>query len=281
MAENKVGKIPDFTPSDGSQEEPVEVKQDLGKGEPESEEKETPAVTGESQPPAESEESEQKPAEEAEAPLSGDTGVPEEVLNKAVAKATEGLRNRIVELHRELAEAKGTDRKVIQGKIDKVQDKIDDLKDVAPEDLNLIDRVLRAKGYMTKEDSSKMHYEAVKNEEVNKFLDQYPEYKPENDPSDANWLSLKRHISSWYRMPDDPRLVGELLRKAHREVTKAPSDRGIEVKKQQVKVASSGSSGTQRSSPKPTNPRLSGLLRTHMQGWSEEEISRMEKKLPE
>ena len=56
----------------------------------------------------------------------------------------------------------------------------------------------------------------------------------------------------------------------------------MDLKKQQVKIASSGSFGsTQRSSSKPVNPRLSGLLRSHMQGWSEDEIKKLEQKLPE
>ena len=277
MTDNKIGQIPDFTPDEGvAGESQEEVKQGLGNGEPESVERETPT-----EPPAESEESEQKPAEE----VSSDDNtrdVPEEVLNKAVAKATEGLRNEVVKLKRELASARGTDRTAIQGKIEKVQDKIEELKDIAPEDINLIDRILRAKGYITKEDSSKMYYDTVKKEEVNRFLDKFPEYKPENDPDDVNWSALQNQVSSWYRMPDDPRQVGELLLKAHRDIAKAPSDRGaIEIKKQQVKIASSGSASTQRSSPKPANPRLSSLLRTHMHGWSDEEIRQMEQKLPE
>ena len=279
MPENKIGQIPDFTPDDGGQEESQEeVKQDLGNGEPESLKKETST-----EPPAESEESEQKPADRVKAPLDDNTSViPEEVLNKAVTKATEGLRNEVVKLKRELATARGADRTTIQSKIEKTQEAIEDLKDVHPDDVNLIERVLRSKGYIKKEDSEKMYYETVKKEEINKFLDKFPEYKPENDPDDVNWNTLKTQLESWYRMPSDPRLVSEVLLKAHRDIAKAPSDRVVvEAKKQQVKVASSGSSGIQRSSPQPNNPRLSSLLRTHMHGWSEEEIKNLEKKLPE
>ena len=155
------------------------------------------------------------------------------------------------------------------------------MKDIAPEDVGLIDRVLRSKGYITKAESSQMHYDAVKTEEINKFLDKFPEYKPENDPNDLNWGALQRQVQSWYRMPGDPKLVGELLTKAHRDIVK-PIDRGTNaVKQQQIKVASSGSSGAQRSSPKPANSRLSDLMRSHMSGWSEDEISKLEKKLPE
>jgi len=274
MSENKVGSVPDFT----ADETVVEGTEEVKPVEETVEETETPAEL-----PSESEKPEQKPAEEAKAPLRDDTeSIPDEILGKAVARATEGLRHEIVALKKDLATAKGADRMFIQGKIETAQDKIDELKDVAPEDVSLIDRVLRAKGYITKEESSKMHYDAVKNEEITKFLDKFPEYKPENDPSDLNWSALQKQVQSWYRMPGDPRLVGELLLKAHKDIVKTPSDRGtVEVKKQQVKVASSGSAGTQRSSPKPSNPRLTELMRSHMQGWSEEEINKLEKKLPE
>lgn len=268
--DNKIGSIPDFT-DEGVQREVKQVVDETT-----IEEKETPADL-----PSESEESEQKPVEEAEAPLNDDTEIPKETLDKAVARATEGLRREISKLKVELATATGADRKVIQGKIDLVQEKVDDLKDVAPEDIGLIDRVLRAKGYLTKEESNKMHYDTVKNEKINEFLTEFPEYKPENDPNDHNWNALQKQIQDWYRMPNDPKVIKDLLLKAHRDIAKPLSDRSvIEVKKQQLKVASSGSSGTQRSSPKP-NSRLSSLLRTHMSGWSDEEISKLEKNLPE
>ena len=268
MTENKIGQIPDFTPDVETETEEVkETELDVEPGE-----KETPA-----EPPAESEQSEQKPALDNKGDDTGD-------VSKAVARATEGLRKEISTLRRELAEAKGADRKVIQSKIDKVQEKVDELADVAPEDVSLIDRVLRAKGYMTKEESSKMHYDAVKNEEVTKFLDKFPEYKPENDPNDVNWAALQRQIQSWYRMPDDPRAVGELLLKAHRDITKTSSDRGtVEAKKQQVKIASSGSSGAQRSPSNNTKATLTSAQKEHLRsgGWSDEEIKKIEQNLPE
>ena len=268
--DNKIGSVPDFATDETVVEGTEEVKQT------QVEEKETPAEL-----PAESSEEEQKPVEEAKAPLNDDTEIPEEILNKAVARATEGMRHEIVKLKGELATARGADRKTIQGKIDIIQEKVDDLKDVAPDDVSLIDRVLRAKGYITKEESSKMHYDAVKNEQISSFLNEFPEYKPENDPNDLNWNRLQGQIQSWYRMPNDPKLVKDLLLKAHKDIAIPLSDRSVEVKKQQIKVASSGASGAQRSSPKPANSRLSDLMRTHMSGWSEEEISKLEKKLPE
>lgn len=266
--ENKIGQIPDFTSDEGVQEEPIEEVKESAT-EVVEEEKVTPAEL-----PAESVKTETKPALEE----SGDTG--------NLTRQIQGLQVEREKLLREVQELRGSRRELKQQEISKVDVKIqqttDELKDLNPDDVNLIDRVLRSKGYMTKEESSRMYYDAVKNEEVTKFLDKFPEYKPENDSNDLNWSALQRQIGSWYRMPDDPRAIGELLLKAHRDIAKVPSDRStVEVKKQQVKVASSGSSGVQRSSPKPVNSRLSDLMRTHMQGWSEEEISKLESKLPE
>lgn len=268
--DNKIGQIPEFT-TDETVEGEKEVKE-VAPEEVAIEEKVTPAEP----PAAETETSEQKPVEEAVAPSNDDT---------KELKQIQGLQDERERLLKEIQALRGSRRELKKEELvvvdKKIQQVSDELKDVSPEDVNLIDRVLRSKGYITKEDASRMSYEAVKNEEVTKFLDKFPEYKPENDTNDLNWSALERQIKTWYRMPDDPRQVGELLLKAHQDIAKAPSDRGIEAKKQQLKIASSGSSGAQRPSPKPANPRLSDLMRTHMQGWSDEEISQLEKNLPE
>ena len=279
MAENKVGSIPDFTPDEGVQGEPIEeVKEGVtSDGTPEEKEKTPDGVQTPAEPPAESSEEEQKPAPTQVESV--DTGI--------LTKQITGLQEEREKLLTEIQALRGSRRELKQQEVARVDQKIqqatDELKDLNPDDVNLISRIMRAKGYMTKEESSQMFYDAVKNEEINKFLDKFPEYKPENDANDLNWSALERQIKTWYRMPNDPRAVGELLLKAHRDIVKVPSDRGtVEVKKQQMKVASSGSSGVQRSSPqKSVNPHLSSLLRTHMHGWSEEEISKLEQKLPE
>ena len=270
---NKVGSIPDFTPeevSDGVQEEVQEVKETVTV----SPEKDTQAASS-----AESSEEEQKPAQEQETVSVGDdTGLTKQI--SGLQEEKEKLLNEIKALRGSRRELKKDELVVVDKKI---QQATDELKDLNPDDVNLIDRVLRSKGYLTKEESNRMFYDAVKNEEVGKFLEKFPEYKPENDTNDINWSALQRQVSSWYRMPEDPHTIGELLIKAHRDIVKTPSDQGtVEVKKQQVKVASAGSSGTQRSSPqKSVNPHLSSLLRTHMHGWSDEEIAKLEQKLPE
>lgn len=275
MSDKIVGSIPDFTP-DGVGTVDNRLIEDVQ--EETLVEKDTPAAP----PESETETSEQLVQESGQKPVENNTFNDDTKELKQI----QGLENERDRLLREIQALRGTRRELKEQEIVEVNKKIetitDGLEGVNPEDISLIDRVIRSKGYITKEEAHRMSYDAVKNEEVNKFLEKYPEYKPENDPTDLNWSALQRQVQSWYRMPSDPRQVGELLLKAHRDISKVPSDRGaIEVKKQQVKIASSGSSGTQRSPTKPVNEHLSSLLRTHTHGWSEEEIKELEKKLPE
>lgn len=257
-----VGSIPEFT-VDESTARVEEVKQPVT--EEVAEEKATPEL------PAE------KPVDE----VNEDTEQPEippEVLNKAVERATGGLRNEIVELRKELASAKGNDRKLIQQEIVQKTEKIDELSDVNPADAALIEKVLKAKGYVSKDEVQAMGRETVKTTILNDFLNKFPEFKPENDPGDKNWTALKNEYGL-YAEPKDPLMVGKLLEKARLAVTpQAASDPIIPVKKRSLQTASVGAGGVQRSS---SNKILSSEMRRQYEdgGWSEEEIIAIEKSL--
>ena len=155
MAPNIVGQIPEFT-GDAPPEEKVieEVKEPVV--EPAVEVKETP------EPPAE------KPGEEQVPPV--DTKEPIVVQETEDQKAMRGLQEERVKLLKEISELKGQRREIKQDKLIEVNKAIDELKDLNPDDVTLIERVLRSKGYVTKEESSQMFYKAVETEELNKFL---------------------------------------------------------------------------------------------------------------
>ena len=148
-----IGKIPEFT-----QDETTEV---VGEKPPE-EIKELPLET--------------------EAPLEE---LDENIQEPDIEGAIKGLQEERVKLLREVSELKGQKRQIKQDGLAVIQSQIDELKDLHPQDVEVIERVLRAKGLMTREEADKMFYEAVKDEELNKFLEKYPEYKPENDKEDA------------------------------------------------------------------------------------------------
>ena len=238
-----IGKIPEFT-----QDETTEV---VGEKPPE-EIKELPLET--------------------EAPLEE---LDENIQEPDIEGAIKGLQEERVKLLREVSELKGQKRQIKQDGLAVIQSQIDELKDLHPQDVEVIERVLRAKGLMTREEADKMFYEAVKDEELNKFLEKYPEYKSENDSDDANWNALQRELA-YYRMPESPHKIAELLERSHRSIVRVPTDFSTQ-RKRQVELAGVGSGGTQKSAPTAT--RFSPEKRAMLKGFTQEEIQEIEKRL--
>mgnify|MGYP001600423508 CR=1 FL=1 len=244
--------VPEFTTEGSVETAQKEVK--------ETEEKETPA-----EPPADTSEEVQKP-DEVEKP----------VQDTNLERATLGLQSEIQKLKNEIVELRGQKRELKKDELFKAEQKLDELKDVNPEDASLVERILRSKGYVRKDEVDEMYYKAVQDEELAKFLEKYPEYKPQNDPNDTNWGALQRELG-FYKMPKNPRQIPEILERAHKATFKE-SDRSLPAKKRAVETASVGAGGTQRSSSGKT---LSPILRARYEqgGWSEEEIKSIESRL--
>lgn len=269
---NTIGQIPEFTTDDSVEMGTEEVKDTIGE-EP-VEETETPTEL-----PADSEQSDEQPADEN---IGEDTEQPEVdpiVLQKAIERATTGLRNEIVDLRTKLATATGNDRKIAQEQLVTAQDKLDDLADVNPADVDLVEKVLKAKGYVSKDELAQVTYQQVQDQSLKSFLDKYPEYKPENDPDNVNWKALTGEYGL-YAQPKDPAKIAELLERSHKAISQTVvSDRTLPAKKRAMQVASAGAGGTQRSSSggKTLTPEQ---VRVYQDGgWSDEEIKQIEKNL--
>lgn len=249
-----VGTIPEFSSDEGTPSEPV---QEEVKPVEETVETETPA------PPAEKQD-DLAVVPESPAPSQDET-----------EKAIQGLQNERVKLLKEISELKGTKREIKQERLESVQAQIDELKDVAPEDQAIMEKFLRAKGMVSKKEVETMFYEAVKTEELNRFLDKYPEYKPENDPGDVNWSTLQRELA-WFTTPKNPRDVATLLEKAHGQVFKVPVVSQAPAKRQ-VQLAGVGAGGVQNVAPKPG--KIPAEHRAMLKGFSDEDIQDIEKSL--
>lgn len=188
-----------------------------------------------------------------------------------------GLKKEKADLLNEIKDLRGERRDLKQKQIDKVDAKIESLDDVNPADVEVVEKILRSKGYMKQEEFQKMTYESVKNDTVETFLEKYPEYKPENDPQDTNWSALQREIAL-YRMPDDPKKISLILEKAHRELTRSHPASQTPARKQQVAVASHGAGGTQRSQSSPSSRLTAEQKQTFSNGgWTAAEIEAMDK----
>lgn len=274
-----IGKIPEFTSDEsstpGSKEETgtevvEESSTEAAVEETPEEEKVTP-----SEPPAE-----EKPSEGGEtlpAVSTGELELKKQELQAQIS-ALEFDREKI--LH-ELQLARGDRREFKREELLQVEEKLEDLKDINPEDVKTVERILKSRGYVSSSDVKKMSYEAAANDVRDQFMEEHPEYKPLNDPYNAKWNALMAEFEV-YRMPDNPRRIRELLERSHKAVAgHLASDRPgqkIEAKKHQVEVASLGSGGGQRSS---TSKNLPPEQRRVYEdgGWSEEEIQQIEKQL--
>ncbi len=257
---NVVGQIPEFTgeaPSSGQEEIKQPVVQPTG----------TEAITPEVPP--------ETPAV-VDTP-SVDTIEPVVVQETEDQKALKGLQEERVKLLKEIVELRGQKREIKADQIARVEQQIDDLKDLNPDDVGLIERVIRSKGYVNKEEANHMFYKAVEQEELGKFLDKYPEYKPENDPNDLNWGTLQKELG-FYKMPSNPKLIQEILERAHRAIPKVQSGPSIPVQQRKVQVASAGSGGgAQRPSSNAVtafDPDTRAMLKQG--GFSDEDIKAME-----
>ncbi len=253
---NIIGAVPEFTTDDSVGNENVNEEVKEAPVETEAEEKETP-----SELPAE-----EKPAGE----------IPPEKAPVEDVKQVQGILSEREKLLKEIQELRA-ERRVLrkaetQEVITEMKDKLEDLD---PTDVQNIDRVFKAKGYITKDEFTKTIYEDAKTKSLNEFLDKYPEYKPENDPNDVNWNAFQRELND-LKMPSDPTRIRAVLEKAHKLVVGFTGPTPNTASKR-IAIAQKGGGGSQRSSVgKSLSPAYKRALEDG--GWSEAEIRELEDK---
>lgn len=98
----------------------------------------------------------------------------------------------------------------------------DELSDVAPEDVNLIEKVLKAKGYVRKDEIQTGTYQEKLHSYKDAWLEQHPEYLPENDPNDEKWNALNKELTTFYKAPENPKDITKILDRVHRELSPKP-----------------------------------------------------------
>lgn len=254
MPEEIVGQVPGFT-----EDTPLD--------------KTGTEVNGEKETPTENLPSETKPAKETseEKVTSEETPGDDTKDTDALQQAVQALEQEKENILKDIVDLRGERRDLKEKKVEKIEEEIDELKDLHPDDIAVIDRVLKAKGYVQKTEMRKEIYEDVKQQEVNKFLKDFPEYKPENDASDSNWNALQKEMA-FYALPKNPRMIGSLLKKAHKALK--PFSEGstkTETQKKQLQTAGVGSGGKGSSSSlKSFDPdKVASLSRG---GFTDEEI---------
>ena len=179
------GSANNAIPADEQNQE--EVKQDsVEESKTEEKEMKTP-----SELPAEEKSAEENPEEDnpSEEIADGEVNKLQQQLTGLTGEKSK-LLGEIRELRNERRGLKGQDTFDV-----KQEQKVDELKDVHPEDIALIEKVNKAKGYTSKEEVELLLYDRVEQEQISSFLEKYPEYKPENDTSDTKWENLQQEVS--------------------------------------------------------------------------------------
>ena len=165
---------------------------------------------------------------------------------------------------------------------------LDDLSDIDPETLKVLDRFTKAKGLVPKSEIAKMTYQDRHNNAQDSFYAAHPEYLPENDTNDILYKALKKELT-FYAAPTDAKLIPTLFAKAHDAVVKQYPDKfkgkksdagndnqinkSVRIKTQGLggKSSAGGTGGNKNDSTKKTFSD-SQIRALEDGGWSQEEI---------
>lgn len=184
----------------------------------------------------------------------------------------ERLAEEIQELRRERRSIKGETEKPVF--VEKGKPELDD---VAPADVELIEKVLKAKGYVRKDEVQSLTYSERINAEQNAWLEEHPEYLPKNDPKDIKWGELKETFDRYYKMPSNPKELRKVLDLIHSQISRPglpnKNSATVAASKEKLKVASKtvgGGSGT-----KNVIRKNAGIDRSVFKDFSDEELEEM------
>ena len=155
-----------------------------------------------------------------------------------------------------------------------------DLSDVAEQDIAVIEKVLRAKGYVSKSELQTLSYQEKLEASKDEWLQAHPEYQPANDPDDTNWGKLQETLRL-FASPSDPKDVKRVLDMVHAYirpvVAPTKNSAGTASATEKINIASKGASGGSSTKPAPSakSSELSKLASEHLKGYTEDELKEL------
>lgn len=176
---------------------------------------------------------------------------------------------------------------------DKEEENTDDLSDIDPETLKVLDRFTKAKGLVPKSELQKMNYQEQHKNAQDLFYASHPEYLPENDTDDILYKAIKNELAQ-FAAPKDPKSIPSLFAKAHRLVmdqfpdkfkniakkTDSDSDKNKSVRLKTAGLGGKSSSGGGDSSGKSSAATKKSFAPEQIRaledgGWTPEEIKKL------
>ena len=154
-----------------------------------------------------------------------------------------------------------------------------DLADVAPSDVQLIEKVLRAKGYVRKDEIQSMTYAEKLDAAKETWLQAHPEYLPANDLEDVKWAALNSAIKSYFKAPPKPEDVARVMDMAHQMIGGTPKQtlpkKNVAANAASQEKVKSLSKGTGGSAGNKTPAPKRNIDTSHLIGFTEEELEEM------
>lgn len=190
------------------------------------------------------------------------------------------LREDIEERRRRVVELRKERRLLKQQEESTEKESVDSLEDVDPNSIEVVKRVARASGFLTKEEWEKQQFDTINAQHFESFLDSHPEYREENDIDGSKWNTYKRYLALYAR-PENPHDMAKIYAKAQKDLeadrtpTSKPNPAKAKADQQKLKLARQGSGGSQATKPKVVTynrAKYDYYIRT---GWTEEEAKDM------
>lgn len=227
---------------------------------------------------------------DTEKKLDGDLGTIDQKIQSA--------RERIVEKRRARREGRELAEKVDGAVPQDPSEQQDDLADIDPETIKVLERFTKARGLVPKSEITRMTYEQAHKSAEKSFYESHPEYLPEHDDSDTLYDALKEELKN-FAAPTDASMIPKLFERAHKLVQMRFPDKfkkATTVDKKKTDAASSrvqarqigggasggGSGGKSQSSgsgnqgAKQFDEQQIAALRSG--GWSDEDIKELQSK---
>lgn len=166
----------------------------------------------------------------------------------------------------------------------------EDLSDIAEGDVALIERVLKAKGYVKKDELQETQTQMRKRTEsdlIQTFIQKHPEYSDEKDPQGARWNTLVEEFKLFDKTTrENPERTLDLLERAHRIIMPASQAKSETIKHiaeaKRNRLGQQSSEGSGGSAPQPEETQVSSkhaAMLASLKGFSAEEQASILKRL--
>jgi hypothetical protein len=150
-----------------------------------------------------------------------------------------------------------------------------------PKELSTFEKILdvlaKKHGWVKRGDLASTTRSQVSNDILDDFLQNHPEYLPENDKDNVLWGRFKSEFQL-YKIPDNPKDLRKIFSKIHRDIFGVKSDeelKKINAQKEKLKVVTHSGGLATRGQSSPKGARLTPEQKSHLKGFSDKDFEEL------